>query len=77
VLDPTAGKGLEFEDTAQCQTLEKDGETHFDLIFLRYSLVVDGAFITMAAFATRQWHIYLGILIQSQYYSWFQGAQQC
>lgn len=33
----------------------------FDLIFLRWSLVVDGAFTTVAAFATQSWHIYLGM----------------
>lgn len=32
----------------------------FDLIFLRWSLVVDGALTTVAAFATKRWHIYLG-----------------
>lgn len=33
----------------------------FDLIFLRWSLVVDGAFTLVAAFATKSWHIYLGM----------------
>lgn len=32
----------------------------FDLVFLRWSLVVDGALTTIAAFATKPWHIYLG-----------------
>lgn len=32
----------------------------FDLVFLRWSLVVDGALTTMAAFSTRPWHVYLG-----------------
>jgi hypothetical protein len=36
----------------------------FDLFFLRWSLVVDGALTTVAAFATRGWHIYLGMLGQ-------------
>ncbi|KAL2885472.1 major facilitator superfamily transporter [Ceratocystis lukuohia] len=31
----------------------------FDLVFLRWSLVVDGAMTAMAAFATQKWHIYL------------------
>ncbi|PHH88029.1 hypothetical protein CDD83_8078 [Cordyceps sp. RAO-2017] len=31
----------------------------FDLVFLRWSLVVDGALTAGAAFATRPWHIYL------------------
>ncbi|RSM20139.1 hypothetical protein CDV31_000934 [Fusarium ambrosium] len=32
----------------------------FDLFFLRWSLVIDGALTTIAAFATHRWHIYLG-----------------
>jgi hypothetical protein len=43
---------------------EPAGETReacqFDLFFLRWSLVVDGALTTVAAFATERWHIYLG-----------------
>lgn len=35
----------------------------FDLVFLRWSLVVDGALTTVAAFATKPWHIYLGKFI--------------
>ena len=38
---------------------EKEG-SRFDLVFLRWSLVVDGALTTVAAFATKPWHIYLG-----------------
>ena len=38
---------------------EREG-TRFDLVFLRWSLVVDGALTTVAAFATQRWHIYLG-----------------
>lgn len=34
----------------------------FDLFFLRWSLVVDGALTTIAAYATQGWHIYLGKL---------------
>lgn len=37
----------------------RDGSL-FDLVFLRWSLLVDGALTTVAAFATRRWHIYLG-----------------
>ncbi|PFH57709.1 hypothetical protein XA68_14672 [Ophiocordyceps unilateralis] len=32
---------------------------HFDLVFLRWSLVLDGSLTAMTAFATRPWHIYL------------------
>ncbi|EQL03242.1 Major facilitator superfamily transporter [Ophiocordyceps sinensis CO18] len=35
----------------------------FDLVFLRWSLVVDGALTTMAAFSTRPWHVYLAALV--------------
>ena len=35
----------------------------FDLIFLRWSLVVDGALTTVAAFATKSWHIYLAAFL--------------
>jgi hypothetical protein len=44
---------------------EIDG-SHFDLVFLRYSLVVDAIFTTLAAFASRPWHIYLGICLKSR-----------
>jgi hypothetical protein len=37
----------------------------FDLFFLRWSLVVDGALTTIAAFATQRWHIYLGKLLHT------------
>lgn len=36
---------------------------HFDLVFLRWSLVVDGALTTVAAYATAPWHIYLSALL--------------
>lgn len=35
----------------------------FDLFFLRWSLVVDGALTTIAAFATQRWHIYLAAFL--------------
>ncbi|POR36615.1 hypothetical protein TPAR_03194 [Tolypocladium paradoxum] len=35
----------------------------FDLVFLRWSLLVDGALTTVAAFATRRWHIYLAAFL--------------
>ncbi|KAL5596980.1 uncharacterized protein BROUX77_006928 [Berkeleyomyces rouxiae] len=43
-----------------------DGEPvdlSFDLVFLRWSLVVDGAMTTLAAFATQKWHIYLAAFL--------------
>ncbi|GAO18798.1 hypothetical protein UVI_02015100 [Ustilaginoidea virens] len=33
----------------------------FDLVFLRWSLVVDGALTTAAAFATKGWHMYIDL----------------
>lgn len=42
----------------------KDAEvTHFDLFFLRWSLVADGALTMLTAFATEKWHIYLAALL--------------
>lgn len=41
---------------------DEDLDPQFDLIFLRWSLVVDGALTMVAAFATKPWHIYLGML---------------
>ncbi|KOS21224.1 hypothetical protein ESCO_004478 [Escovopsis weberi] len=32
---------------------------HFDLVFLRWSLVIDGAMTAIAALATEKWHIYV------------------
>lgn len=32
----------------------------FDLVFLQWSLVVDGALTAVAALATRPWHMYIG-----------------
>lgn len=40
--------------------VEADEDTTFDLFFLRWSLVVDGALTMGTAFATQKWHIYLG-----------------
>lgn len=36
----------------------------FDLVFLRWSLIIDGALTTVAAFATKPWHIYLGKVLR-------------
>lgn len=37
---------------------DRDEDCRFDLSFLRWSLLVDGALTTGAAFATRGWHVY-------------------
>lgn len=34
--------------------------SQFDLLFLRWSLVVDGLLTAMTAFATQGWHVYIG-----------------
>lgn len=53
-------------DTALRSSRDPETKTHepspylFDLVFLRWSLLVDGALTTVAAFATKSWHIYLG-----------------
>ncbi|KAJ9139219.1 Major facilitator superfamily transporter [Pleurostoma richardsiae] len=36
---------------------------HFDLFFLRWSLVVDGALTAGAALATKSWHVYLAAFL--------------
>ncbi len=40
---------------------DEEVDPQFDLTFLRWSLVVDGGFTMVAAFATEPWHIYLGM----------------
>ncbi|ATY59548.1 Major facilitator superfamily transporter [Cordyceps militaris] len=42
---------------------DQELDPQFDLTFLRWSLVVDGAFTTVAAFATESWHIYLAAFL--------------
>jgi hypothetical protein len=60
-FDATVGEQVD-EEPLQVSRVDNDREaSKFDLIFLRWSLVVDGALTTIAAFATQRWHIYLGI----------------
>ncbi|TQV97909.1 hypothetical protein V2A60_006374 [Cordyceps javanica] len=42
---------------------DEEVDPQFDLIFLRWSLIVDGGFTTVAAFATEPWHIYLAAFL--------------
>ncbi|KAJ6442346.1 Chromosome segregation in meiosis protein 3 [Purpureocillium lavendulum] len=62
-FDATAGEQVEDEPI----TLAKSGAGRdgclFDLVFLRWSLVVDGALTTVVAFATQRWHIYLAAFL--------------
>lgn len=53
-----AGSVREPNDPKRQPRSERDA-AHFDLVFLRWSLVVDGALTTISAFATEPWHIYL------------------
>lgn len=59
-FDVTAGEQVTEEPVEPLKTTKDNDASHFDLVFLRWSLVVDGALTTVAAFATRRWHIYLG-----------------
>lgn len=62
-FDATAGAGQQAaEEPFEPAKLpdEEDPESYvFDLVFLRWSLVLDGALTTLAAYATQGWHIYL------------------
>ncbi|OAQ60572.1 major facilitator superfamily transporter [Pochonia chlamydosporia 170] len=62
-FDATVGQQAD-EEPVQLSKVENDREaSKFDLIFLRWSLVVDGALTTVAAFATQRWHIYLAAFL--------------
>lgn len=50
--EPIHPKPVAAEDRSAC---------HFDLFFLRWSLLVDGALTAGAALATQRWHVYLGM----------------
>lgn len=64
-FDATSGPQVS-QEPIDAVKLEDESESRvFDLVFLRWSLVVDGAFTTVAAFATKRWHIYLGTLTLS------------
>lgn len=60
-FDAATGEQADIEPTKPISSAGHHREVgHFDLIFLRWSLVVDGALTTVVAFATKRWHIYLG-----------------
>lgn len=60
-FDATAGEQTDIEPVRAPQLNVNHHHTgHFDLVFLRWSLVIDGALTTITAFATKRWHIYLG-----------------
>lgn len=48
------------DEPVTVDTEAEDEGTAFDLLFLRWSLVIDGVLTMLTAFATQKWHIYLG-----------------
>ncbi|KAL7947073.1 major facilitator superfamily domain-containing protein [Trichoderma barbatum] len=61
-FDAAAGEQTDIEPTRPISPKHHE-VGHFDLIFLRWSLVVDGALTTVVAFATKRWHIYLAAFL--------------
>lgn len=59
-FDAATGEQADIEPTQPVPMGLHHEVGHFDLVFLRWSLVVDGALTTVVAFATKRWHIYLG-----------------
>jgi hypothetical protein len=59
-FDAALGEQAGHEPYEALKMKKEDEGSLFDLVFLRWSLLVDGALTTVAAFATRPWHIYLG-----------------
>ena len=47
------------EEPMMTQPPTETEDTHFDLFFLRWSLVADGLLTSCTALATKKWHIYL------------------
>ncbi|KAJ4172097.1 hypothetical protein NW754_007695 [Fusarium falciforme] len=62
-FDATLGEQADHEPYEAPPSKKEDDGCLFDLVFLRWSLVVDGALTTVAAFATRPWHIYLSAFL--------------
>ncbi|KAL7920711.1 major facilitator superfamily domain-containing protein [Trichoderma austrokoningii] len=62
-FDVAAGEQTDVEPTKPPSSAHHREVGHFDLIFLRWSLVIDGALTTVAAFATKRWHIYLAAFL--------------
>ncbi|KAK0386044.1 hypothetical protein NLU13_5881 [Sarocladium strictum] len=63
---PEAGEQVDQEPIQPAKpkhTAEEDESPAFDLVFLRWSLVIDGLMTTIAAFATERWHIYLAAFL--------------
>ncbi|KAL7809367.1 hypothetical protein V8C44DRAFT_350543 [Trichoderma aethiopicum] len=62
-FDAATGEQADIEPTQPVPMGRHHEVGHFDLIFLRWSLVVDGALTTVVAFATKRWHIYLAAFL--------------
>ncbi|KAH6880391.1 hypothetical protein B0T10DRAFT_609499 [Thelonectria olida] len=62
-FDAAAGEQVLDEPIEPAPTGKDADNSHFDLVFLRWSLVVDGALTTVAGFATKRWHIYLAAFL--------------
>ncbi|KAM0257126.1 hypothetical protein ACHAQJ_004591 [Trichoderma viride] len=62
-FDAATGEQTDVEPIKAVSSTHHREVSHFDLIFLRWSLVVDGALTTVVAFATQKWHIYLAALL--------------
>ncbi|KAM0451182.1 hypothetical protein ACHAPV_010097 [Trichoderma viride] len=62
-FDAATGEQTDVEPTKPLSSAHHREVGRFDLIFLRWSLVVDGALTTVAAFATKRWHIYLAAFL--------------
>ena len=64
-FDINAGEQADTEPAQLAKANDDKDASKFDLIFLRWSLLVDGLLTTLAAYATEPWHIYLGRFIHS------------
>ncbi|KAF5023277.1 hypothetical protein F66182_4658 [Fusarium sp. NRRL 66182] len=62
-FDATLGEQTDHEPYEPPSSKHEDAGSIFDLVFLRWSLLIDGALTTVAAFATRPWHIYLAAFL--------------
>ncbi|UKZ52995.1 hypothetical protein TrVGV298_006782 [Trichoderma virens] len=62
-FDAATGEQADLEPIRPISSKHHREVGHFDLIFLRWSLVVDGALTTVVAFATKRWHIYLAAFL--------------
>ncbi|KAI6771487.1 hypothetical protein HG531_009112 [Fusarium graminearum] len=62
-FDATVGEQADHEPYQAVNSNKEDEGVRFDLVFLRWSLVVDGLLTTVSGFATQRWHIYLAAFL--------------